>query len=101
MHALVACCFFVGASDYQTGAIRYNEWTATYFVKSHVKVEGGGVIKQSCYESHTGTAAPKNTARCLEKILVEWRDEESEQPRVKVAWVVAMQGAVMVLDCIG
>ena len=60
------------------------------------------MIKQSCHESHTATAAPMNFARCVERILVDRQNEESEQPRFKVAWVVAMQGAdVMALVCIG
>ena len=43
----------------------------TYLVKSDVEVWGGGVTKQNCSESHTGKAAPKHTARYLEKIVVD------------------------------
>ena len=83
-------------------AVRHTEWATSCLVKSGVEVEGSGVIKQSWNESHTGTAAPKNIARSLEKIMFHRRDEESQQPRYKVAWVVAMQGAdVAALVCIG
>ena len=46
-------------------AVRLNEWTTNHLVKPHVDVEGGGVIKQSCYESHTGKAAPKKNCSII------------------------------------
>ena len=74
---------------------------ATCLAKSDVEEGDGGVTKQSCCESHTGKAAPKNAARCGED-CGRRQGEESEQPRFTVAWAVAMQGAdVMALDCIG
>ena len=82
--------FFVLAYECQLGSqTRHTEWATTYLVKSNVEVEGGGVIKQRCYESHTGTAAPKNTARCSEKSLVERQDEESEQTTIQSCMGVA------------
>ena len=56
------------------------------------------MTKQSCHEAHARKACLTNTARFLERILVQRREEESKQPRFKVAWLVGMQStSVMAL----
>ena len=62
----------------------------------------GGVVQQSCYEAHTGKAAPTNTTHILDGILLGRRQEESKPHRFKVAWLVGMTNtSVMALDSDG
>ena len=64
-------------------AVRHAEWIQN-FVESDVDLSGGGTIKVTPHEAHTGEEAPSNVAGFLERVLVRNKINDDKQPRFLV-----------------
>ena len=65
---------------------RHAEWILNFFVKSDVRLSGGGTIKTPPHEAHTGDKAPSNVARFLKWVLVRSRTNDDKQSRFLIGW---------------
>ena len=74
-------------------AVRHAEWIHNFLVKSDVDLSGGGTIRITPHEAHTGDKAPSNVAGFLERILVRNKINDDRQPRFLVGWSLGHEDA--------
>ena len=67
-------------------AVRRVEWIRNFLVQGDVDLSGGGTIKITPHEAHTGDKAQSNVAAFWERILVRNKINDDKQPRFLVGW---------------
>ena len=74
-------------------AVRHAEWIQNFLVKSDVDLSGGGTIKITPHEAHTGDKAPSNVAGFVQRFLVRNKINDDKQPRFLEGWSLGHKDA--------
>ena len=74
-------------------AVRHAEWIQNFLVKSDVDLSGGGTIKITPHEAHTGDNAPSNVAGFVQRFLVRNKINDDKQPRFLEGWSLGHKDA--------
>ena len=69
-------------------AVGHAEWIQNFLLKSEKDLSGGGTIKITPHEAHTGDKAPSNVVGFLERVLVRNRINDEKEPRFLTGWLL-------------